>query len=648
LIGTFVLCLTQIVITELILGVLYKELFSVPLFIFNISISSIIIILAIFTRTYETSFEENRDSKILFLKKIANELKDETIRFFHNVKEDLILTCIFSLFFLSLCWMIFLGYLFPSYTWDALWYHLPIVGYILQSGAIQENATPSMIDLFINIFPKNIELFFIWNTIFLNNDFLVDLSQLSFTLMGMLTVYSIGLKLCLREKHALYAAFLFFFTPIVILQSTTNYIDVAVSVLFLIGINFLSFDQRQTISKDEFLKDNEVTATLLAGLTTGILIGSKGSGPLFAVILSGFIVMKEILKKLNLLNPRYNVSFASSDHAKHERRFLTRIPLFYVTYFFIPAFLIGGYWYMKNWIIYNNPVFPMEISLFNITLFKGLYREIIEPMPDAIKTLTAPMKLFYVWRERLPYYIYDARLGGLGSLWFILMLPSVVFSLFYAIKARRYNFLSIAVVIVITFLVYPRNWNSRYVIFLVGFGSLAFGYILNNFENRQSAVKVIALILVVYTFLTANSPCVVPSKIKEFLNLPARERTIARHAPMNIDTHARKEYGLWIWLQNNLSKGDVLTYAFEPLFLSPLWNSSFSNKIVFIQAENFSEWVKHLKNYNVKYILIKKDSREDQWINRVKSFVDGSSLLSSRKERFKVLYSDITYKVLRF
>ncbi|MEF9426144.1 MAG: hypothetical protein L0956_02850 [Candidatus Mariimomonas ferrooxydans] len=73
-----------------------------------------------------------------------------------------------------------LGYLFPSFTWDALWYHLPMVGYIMQSGAIQEVPASSFIIQFINSLPKNIELLFLWNIIFLKNDTIVDLTQLFF------------------------------------------------------------------------------------------------------------------------------------------------------------------------------------------------------------------------------------------------------------------------------------------------------------------------------------------------------------------------------------------------------------------------------------------------------------------------------------
>jgi hypothetical protein len=602
---------------------------------------------AILRNRNKSKCEENKNTVNQCDKSIVRELRGEVFRFFTIVKADRVLLCIFSLLALSVCWTIFLGYLFPSYTWDALWYHLPIVGYIMQSGAIQENATPSMIDLFMNIFPKNIELFFIWNTIFIRNDVLIDLSQLPFTLVGILTIISMSRKLGLSQEHALYSAFLFFFTPIIILQSGTNYIDIAVSVLFLISINFLMCSQKHTLSPAEYRgKQGQNTAVLLAGLTTGILVGSKGSGPLFAVMIFGFILMNEFMKRLNVLSTPCGIVKGARDRNQNDNLIKsTLIP--YLLCFFIPAFLVGGYWYVKNWILYNNPVYPMEISLFNITFFKGLYGEIIEPIPEAIKGLSAYAKIFYVWRERLPYYIYDSRLGGLGPVWFILLVPSLVFSLFFSVKEKRYNFLLIIFIIIITFSIYPRNWTSRYVIFLVGLGSLAFGHTLLYFEKQQRALKIIVLLLVIYTFFVANSPCIVPLKIRDFLRLPAHERTIARHAPMNIDTHARKEYGLWIWLSRNLSSGDVLAYTFEPLFLSPLWNRDFSNKIVFMKSVKFNEWMKGLKKNNVTYVLVQKDSQEDKWVNTVNEFYSRGALMFNRGNRFQVLYADENYKVLR-
>jgi hypothetical protein len=610
LIGTSVLCLAQIILTEILLGVLFKRLFAIPLLLLNFSIS--LALLMILFKYAESSL----------LRDVLKEFEDETIKFFKTIKRDFVLIFIFCLFTISIIWIIFIGYLFPPYPWDALWYHLPIVGYIIQSGAIEEIPVSSFIDQFINILPKNIELFFLWNIIFLKSDIIVDLSQLIFTIMGILTIFSIAIKLKLDERHAIYSSLLFFFTPIIILQSRTNYIDIAVSVLFLITINFLMYDSRLPI--------------LLAGLSTGILLGSKGSGPLFLIILSTAIIVQEFIKFLK----------SSGDMSLRQK--IKESFTFYLIFFIIPALLTGGYWYIKNWILYNNPVYPMEVTIFNFTLFKGIYGGIIEPVPEAIRNLSSLSRLFYVWRERLGYYIYDSRLGGLGSIWFILFLPSLIFSLFNSIKERRYKLLFISTIIIVTFLIYPRNWNPRYVIFIVGLGAICFGHIFYYFKERQNTIKTIALLLVIYTFFTSNSPCITPAKVKEFFNLPHQERTISQHASFNIDLHARQEYGVWSWIDRNIRSGDVLAYTFEPLFLAPLWNREYSNKVIYIKSEDFNKWIKQLRDNSVDYVLIKKDSKEDKWIKRLKGIIHGSYSWLNIRKGFKIVYYDKNYKILKF
>jgi len=304
-------------------------------------------------------------------------------------------------------------------------------------------------------------------------------------------------------------------------------------------------------------------------------------------------------------------------------------------------------------VLYNNPVYPMEISFFDITLFKGKYHDmfIFDPMPDVLGNLLPVIRPFYVWMENAGYYLYDSRMAGFGPVWFILLLPSIPIALFYAVKRKKIGFLLISIILISTFIAYPRNWNTRYVLFMPGLGCLSFGLALDYFEVRQKAIKIITLLLVAYVFFSANSPCIMPQKIGEFLKLPAKERTIARHAPFNLDLKARQDYGLWIWINNNMSEGNTLAYSFEPLFLRPLWNRDFSNKVVYVKSENFNEWEKGLKDNGITHILIKQNSIEDKWIEKIKVlsyrlwWADASNQFS---ERFKVVYSDENYKVLRF
>ncbi len=634
--------MTQIIVTEMLLGILFRKLFAIPLFLLNISISFVVLVLATYTLPLTPSRRgrggqeddppiKGRETTNTFPlpyrvrgKDILYEFRDKTVGIFRIIKKDRVLFLIFNLFLISVCWMVFIGYLFPSYTYDALWYHLPIVGYILQSGAIQENITPSLIDLFINIFPKNIELFFVWNTIFLKSDVIVDLSQMLFTIMGIFTVFSIAVKSGLKEEYAAYSSFLFFFAPAIILQSTTNYIDIAVSVLFLMVINFLMHD-------DLYSSDNKVVPVrdkkipiLLAGLATGLLVGSKGSGPIFIGVLSAMVILKKFMKNKNYPIKEYFI--------------------LYMIYFIVPAILVGGYWYIKNWVVYNNPVYPIEVSLFKIKLFKGLFEGIIDPLPAVLSKLSPLGKLAYVWQENVQFYLYDSRLSGFGPLWFILFLPSIVIAFFYAVINKKYNFLFISVILVVTFIIYPRNWYTRYVIFILCLGNLSFGFTLDYFKTRQRAIKLIALLIVIYTFLFSNSPCIMPGKIREFLHLPAQERIIARHAPFNIDLQAHQDYGLWIWINNNMLDGNVLAYTFEPLFLSPLWNRSFSNKIAYVKSENYKNWLETLRQVRATHILVKQNSKEDKWIEVISKI----QVWMIASERFKLVYSDDNYKVWKF
>ena len=128
LLGAFVSGLTQIIATEMILGVIFKKLFPFPLLLFNAIVSVSVISYVLLSGG---------------CRGLLREIKDETARISGIIYKDRVLLCIFVLFSLSVCWLVFLGYLFPSYSWDALYYHLPITGQILQSGAIQENPNPS-------------------------------------------------------------------------------------------------------------------------------------------------------------------------------------------------------------------------------------------------------------------------------------------------------------------------------------------------------------------------------------------------------------------------------------------------------------------------------------------------------------------------
>jgi hypothetical protein len=630
LIGTFILGLAQIILTEMVLGLIFKKLYADSLFWMNICISSSLMSITLST-----------NNGFSLIGKAIYEINEKVGGFYRIVRADIILLAIFSLLVIKICWLIFIGYLFPSYTWDSLSYHLPIVGNIMQSGAIMENPANFEIDTFINIFPKNMELFFLWNVIFLKNMSITDLSQLLFLIVGILTTYSIAIKLDIKVRSALLSSMLFFFTPIVILQINTNYIDIAVSVLLLTVINYILYESpsfKNNLSSTLEMNDRKIPI-ILAGVTAGILLGSKGSGPLFAIIILSAIIVQEFIKY-------HKQIYAKKPEGKFN--LITDSVISYIIYFFLPLIMLGSYWYIKNWMLYGNPVYPMEITVFDITLFKGLFKKMRDPVPILIENSTYLSRLFHVWMEKVEFYLYDSRLSGFGPLWTILLLPSMVFAFIISAIKKRYNWLFICILLIITFAVHPRNWTTRYTIFMVSLGALSYGFVIDYFYKKDRVISIIALALASYTFVTVNSPCVMPSRIREFMNLPARERTLARHKPFNIDIHVQQEYGYWTWINENVKAGETLAYTFEPLFLTPLWNNAFSSKTTYVRSDNNDGWLQKLKDGNVTYVLLRDHTAEGGWIEANKKDMSVTEKLSgSLVEEFKLVYSDKNYKIVK-
>ncbi len=88
------------------------------------------------------------------------------------------------------------------------------------------------------------------------------------------------------------------------MQSTANYVDVAVSMLFLIAVNFLMYDDPGNYTDNHAAvippKERKIPI-MLSGLAAGILLGSKPTGPLFFVLLICAILIKESINRFKPL-----------------------------------------------------------------------------------------------------------------------------------------------------------------------------------------------------------------------------------------------------------------------------------------------------------------------------------------------------------
>ena len=178
---------------------------------------------------------------------------------------------------------IFWGWFLPPFQRDDIAYHLPIMGNILQSGAIRYFPSPA--DR-ISDFPINSELFQAWNFIFVGLDKLVDLAFLPGILIGGAALYGICRRFGFSRRASVAGWAVFAFTPLVFLQQLGSYNDAWMASLFLCGAYLAVSPKFSSGWKDDF------QTALLAGVCSGVILGTKFSGALSSLAIGVLFLLR--------------------------------------------------------------------------------------------------------------------------------------------------------------------------------------------------------------------------------------------------------------------------------------------------------------------------------------------------------------------
>lgn len=159
----------------------------------------------------------------------------------------------------------------------------------------------------------------------------------------------------------------------------TQVSDIWLAVFFLAALYFLKTPK--TVNK----------YFISLGFFMGMLIGAKQSGIIFAALLLLF----------------YGVSVF------RKAKFLSYIS------FLIPVFVFGFSWYIRNWVITGNPLYPVGIFTLvghpeysNLTAGNwSIFSNIVQNPSYLIKVFNALISEFFVWATALvlPFYLLIKR-----------------------------------------------------------------------------------------------------------------------------------------------------------------------------------------------------------------------------------------------
>ncbi|HEX2769796.1 MAG TPA: glycosyltransferase family 39 protein [Geobacteraceae bacterium] len=473
-----------------------NKLYLPNLVIMNVAISVIIVVSACKGHFLETIYIIRDDSTRL--RQSVAEMSDR-----YNI-------ALMALIGLTYSWILVASYYLPARGVDDLVYHLPSVFEYIKSHKI--GLLP--VDIRAQFaFPENAELIFMWPTIFSHDQRMIDSVNIPFALFSIAIVYALLNKFNISRKVSFFSAMLYALCPVVIMQAGSNYIDIMVTLFFLIGLYYalLYYDSPRNL----FLYS--------AGLAVGMACGMKYTALLLAIPIHLIVMWRTRGRRLHLAG------------------------------YFITVLLLCGWWYLRNTAVLGSPFYPMDLRrVLSVMSGGGGGGDFIRTFQENLSRWVLSYPL-----EDIGIGSYD---GGFGLVFWGLCFPSWIYiSVCAAANYRQAGLtrlifltqLPIGFLILLFSPVRTISYNSRYSIFVVAVGLFALSNTMELLNDKicKSVVK----------FL-----CIVSSAITLSL-MAISDSPSFRMGDVIVDRINNKHPSEFKYFMNSIKFYSELRYIWEPL-----------------------------------------------------------------------------------
>jgi len=648
---SFLLLFAQIVFVELILGSIGQFYF------FNVFIAHLLIlVLAVWS----------------YRKKKISHLSRPDLEVFTN--SNLILfavSILFAFFFVKS----YLNLINPPISPDSLQGHLAFPATWIMHGNLENRlcifgATPvvhpgSIETTAGTYYPINAQLFFAWLMLPLRNAFLGDLGEVPFYIIGIIAVYAILRQYNVGKKLAGLSGFLWALIPNIFKQlKTASQVDVICAVLFL-----LIFYTLLMLRKNFTLRNS-----LLFGIAVGLFVGTK------IINLVWLAALMPVICYMLYLG------------VKTAKAALSKI-FYNLGVIVLCIILFGGYMYLKNFILLGNPVFPVDLTIFGKTIFKGL----IDNATYAIKI--APGDGFNFMRITFR--------EGLGLQFLFFVLPGTFVPLFFYqfLKKNKYSvaeYMLIFATPLIMFILYKAYVNVfvvRYLFPYISFGLLTAIIFVTRFSRGNRYLATAAFISIfAASFELANGYELVVSILLSMLFFTGlviykdkvaafyRGKKFSKFMLISLflvllfliysnDKYDREEFDRYpkIFSKKEAWQADIgrgwkrlneLTAAGSRVAYTgrqevyPFFGTRFKNEVKYISVnekdaapynkpdglyrkiKNFSAWKENLKKDNIEYLFIALPFALNRESDDPSKFPIEDEWAASHSDNFKLVFSN--------
>ena len=226
---------------------------------------------------------------------------------------------------------LYAGLASPPLNGDDLGYHLPLAVTWLQTGNLFATRAPFW------FYPGMSELFVFWLLAPFHNDLFISFQNWPFLTLALVSIYALARRAGLSVAWGIYSALFFLGIRALHFQMNSQNNDLILAALFLAAVSMLLVYARAQV----------VGSLVLVGLAMGLMIGVKYNGSYYAaLLLVAYVLLAGRRQRLG----------------QTVRHLLLMVVI---------AGLLGGLWYVRNWIIAGNPLTPLRIQFAGMVLFPG-------------------------------------------------------------------------------------------------------------------------------------------------------------------------------------------------------------------------------------------------------------------------------------
>jgi hypothetical protein len=260
--------------------------------------------------------------------------------------------------------------------------------------------------------------------------------------------------------------------PALFLQASTSYVDIAGGATVVAALAFLVIVPG-AVTFDHGTARGLTGHLLLAGTAAGLAAGTKSSN----VVIAGIVIVMAFVQFVRIMDIRPELS-------ERTVRPRGRVGVACVA---IPMAGLAAFWYIRTWVTWNNPFYPVTVlgfpgvgSTSSIIIGNNRPPQIRHvPLGELGAIVTS-----WLYDLHRHIYIYDQRLGGFGLQWPVFVVPALVIGIVWFARHRPGYLLGLVLPVVLVALASTAAWWARYTVALAGVGCICLAHGLERLARR--------------------------------------------------------------------------------------------------------------------------------------------------------------------